>query len=318
MSSATRVTLRWAEAADQPALLALFERAFGASMAPELWAWKYPEGAKQSLLAEQNGVVVAHYGGQPRAMQGVGQALNCLQISDIMVDPKARGVLTRHGVFAQIAEHFTDQATRPNGPYDFVYGFPAPRASKLGETLGLYAPLDQLVQLSWPTTEPTRTARSVQPLPVGELAALSDDLWAHQQALAQTCLLTVRDQTWIEKRYVRHPLHDYSALVVRSRWRRRPEAALVYRVHEDAVEIMDILGKPSAYAALVSGVCQQAACLKKATAFAWVTPAVEPFLPAAAQRETLLPVNIAGPDKVAWQARFQGCGFMTAGDTDYR
>lgn len=321
MSSGNPARLRWATPDDHPALLALFERAFGGHIEQALWAWKYPPGSQQSLLAEQNGVLVAHYGGMPRRMVGQGKSLNCLQISDIMVDPQARGVLTRNGVFAQIANAYTDTLTVPDGQYDFVYGFPSPRASKLGEMLGMYAPLDTLLQLSWPS-QPTRPPgaawRCSKPLALPALAKAGDALWARQQALSDSLLITVRDQAWLEQRYVQHPTHEYQALAKQCFWQRSPSAALVYRTHADALEIIDFVGQPSAYKGLVQDLCHQAAHMEKSSVFVWLTSVVEPWLPPAQQRETLLPVNIAGSNKAQWQACFQGQCWLTAGDTDYR
>lgn len=321
MSSDTPMGLRWATPEDHPALLALFERAFGGCIERDLWAWKYPAGTQQSLLAEKDGLVVAHYGGLPRRMMGRGKPLNCLQISDIMVDPKARGVLTRNGVFAQISNEFTNTLTAPAGQHDFVYGFPSPRASKLGEMLGMYAPLDTLLQLSWPS-RPSRPSgpawRRSKPLPLSALAKAGDALWDRQKELGESFLITVRDKAWLEQRYVQHPGHEYRALAQQPFWQRTPSAALIYRAHAHALEIIDMVGQPSAYQRLVQDLCYHAAQMDKASVFAWVTTATEPWLPSAQERETLLPVNIAGTNKAHWQACFQGRSWLTAGDTDYR
>lgn len=321
MSGATDVSLRWATPTDHAALLALFERAFGAQMPAPLWAWKYPTGSQQSLLAEQENGVVAHYGGVPRRMVGMGHTLHCLQISDIMVDPKARGVLTRNGVFSQIANAFTDALAAPNGPYAFVYGFPAPRASRLGEMLGMYAPLDTLLQLTWPAQRSTSCGgvqRRCVSLPLAELCKVGDTLWAKQQPLSEQLLMTIRDQQWLESRYLRHPLHTYGALVYRSKWRRKPVAGVVYRAHADALEVVDLLGSPEGYKPLVEALCHQAATLNIASVFGWATPAVAEQLPSPIERKRVLPVNMAGGEKARWQACFQDNSWLTAGDTDYR
>src|SRR5690554_5947350 len=90
--------LRWAGLEDTPALQDLFRRAFGADTAEAEWRWKYASGDGFSLMAEHGGRAMAHYGGQSRGMHGLGTECKAIQVSDIMVDPAARGTLGRNGL----------------------------------------------------------------------------------------------------------------------------------------------------------------------------------------------------------------------------
>ena len=308
--------LEWASPAHHGSLLALFRRAFGAEMPAAEWHWNYPPASGLSLLARREGAAVAHYGGQPRRLLAFGRPLTAVQISDIMVDPAERGALGRGGLFAHIATTFTEQVTPPQGPHAFVFGFPSPRATRLGELLGLYARLDTLQEATWPARRGRPAGRA---LTLHELAARADPLWQRQsEALAATHLLGVRDRRWVESRYRSHPSGAYRGWALFSRFRRRCLAAAVYREHAGALELIDLLGDPAGYPRLVASLRCQAARLGKGELMAWATPAALASLAPSDRVSTLLQVNIAGPDCQAQAKRFQQRCWMTAGDTDYR
>lgn len=311
--------LQWASENDHPALLALFQRAFDASMPASEWAWKYPAAGGLSLVALRGGQAVAHYGGQPRRMLAMGELLTAVQVSDIMVDPNERGALGRGGLFARIATAFTEQVTQPVGAHAFVFGFPSPRATRLGELLGIYGRLDRLEQLTWPARPGQSTHRSIGESEIEALVPLGEALWPLQRrALADKHLMGIRDDNWLAERYASHPLTPYRALVYHSRWRRRPLAAAVFREHADHLELLDLLGAPRHYGELVAALCGEAARLGHQTLLAWLTPGAQAGLPAPRTREPLLHVNLAGPGHKALCSRFHSRCWMTAGDTDYR
>ena len=308
--------MQWATPSDQPALLRLFEQVFGAQMPTAEWAWKYPAIGGLSLLARRDTDVVAHYGGQPRRLLGLGAPLSAVQVSDIMVDASGRGALARRGLFAHIASAFTEAVTLPRGEHAFVFGFPSPRASRLGELLGLYARMDQLHCASWEAREERPSGRA---LSLAVLHRQADALWQQQAAaLAAAHLLGVRDGAWVSRRYLSHPSGAYRAWSLGSRWWRRTQAVAVYREHADALELLDLLGAPTGYPALIEALRALAGRRGKARLFTWATNAVLLGLPPSAEKTPLLTVNLAGPRCHAQAACFGQRCWMMAGDTDYR
>ncbi|MBK5937912.1 GNAT family N-acetyltransferase [Halochromatium roseum] len=314
---AARWTLRWASTADTPALLALFQRAFGGEMSAEEWQWKYPEPSTHSLLAERAAQALAHYGGQSRRLLGLGEPLSALQVSDIMVDPRERAAaLGRNGLFVRIASTFTEAVTHPQGPHAFVYGFPSPRATRLGELLGLYARMDQLYQANWPASPARPLGHALR---LTALRTQADRLWqAQAAALGAGHLIGVRDAAWVSQRYGRHPSGAYLAWGVGPCWRQRCAAVAVYRAHADALELLDLLGAPEQYPALIEALRTRAGQLGKGQLFTWATQSVLAQLPASTDNRPLLAVNLAGPQHNQQAARFAQRCWMLAGDTDYR
>lgn len=307
---------KWATGEDREALLALFQRAFGASMSIDEWAWKYPERSGLSMVAMRHQRAVAHYGGQPRCMLAMGEPLTGVQISDIMVDPNERGALGRQGLFPRIARAFTEQVTVPEGPHAFVFGFPSPRATRLGELLGLYARMDRLDQASWSLAAGKPAG---QALSMSALLPLADALWQQQKTrLADRYLISVRDRQWIEGRYASHPSGAYRAWGLFSRWRRRCKAVAIFREHPDTLELLDLLGEPNNHPPLILALRRLATSLKKTQLMAWATPAVLEGLPPADMISPLLQVNIAGPHCHDQAYHYRQRCWMTAGDTDYR
>lgn len=310
-------SLRWATNADTSNLLALFRRSFDAEMSVEEWRWKYPEPKTHSLLAERAGQTLAHYGGQTRKMVGLGKPLQAMHISDNMVDPRARGpALSRNGLFASIASTFIEAVMPPRGPHAFSFGFPSPRATRLGELLGLYARMDQVYQGNWtPLVEKPRG----HPLGLKTLRDQANRLWqAQATALGAEHLLGIRNTEWVEHRYCRHPSGDYQAWAVRDCWRRRCSAAAVYRAHDAALELIDLLGDPNRYPDLIRALRARAGQLGKTRLFTLATESVLAKLPNVINRTPVLAVNVSRTGSFQQVNDFTRRCWLLAGDTDYR
>lgn len=309
--------LRWATAADTPGLLALFQRAFGHAMTAAEWHWKYAPPGGRSLVAVRGAQVVGHYGGQSRRLLGLGEPLRAVQAGDSMVAASERGALGRNGLFAQLARTFAADVSAPADGHAFVFGFPSPRATRLGETLRIYHPVDRLEQVIWPAQDDA-VRGPVAACSLAALMALGERLWAQQaRALGARHLLGVRDGPWIGQRYLTRPGEPYGALLYRARWRRRL-GALVYRTHPDVLEAVDLLGAPQTYPLLVQALRARARAQGLQGVVAWLTPAAQTGLPAPARCESALRVNMAGPRAAAAAARYHGRCWMMGGDTDYR
>ncbi|MBB4287817.1 GNAT family N-acetyltransferase [Roseospira goensis] len=309
----------WTSPADEAGLMALFRDAFGADMDPRLWAWKYYTPGNGGMVARRGGAMVAHYGGQARRLEVAGAPLTAMWIGDSMVHPRERGRLRRDNAFGRLGRTFIEAVTVPAGPHAFVYGFPSPRAARLGQLLGLYARVDRLDVLVWSGPGRTPGRRRVRPMTLDGLVAAGDDLWRRQRAgLPRDVAVTVRDGAFLAARYAAHPLHRYEVLVRCEGWRRRPMAAAVIRAQAEAVELLDLLGDVGAYPLLVDAVRDLAVARGLPAVFAWATPSLAAVLPAPERREMVHEVNIAGPDLAANTARLADRCWMGGGDSDDR
>ncbi len=129
----------------------LFERVFKRPMTDEEWQWKYGQGRGQGIgLEDAQGRMVAFYGGLTRPVLLAGRPRQASQICDVMVAGDGHDSLVRHGALHQVAATFLEQQMGWARPHAVGFGFPTERALKVGERLGLYQRVDELVQLSWP------------------------------------------------------------------------------------------------------------------------------------------------------------------------
>ena len=123
---------RAASPADRPALLRLFEAAFGSPADPETWAWKYDRNPhpSTSVVALHDGEVVGHFGGVGTRYRGAGGDLAGVAAADVMTHPSRRR-LGRPSLFVDLGLEFFRTAAAAGAP--FVFGFPNERHRRTGE-----------------------------------------------------------------------------------------------------------------------------------------------------------------------------------------
>ena len=232
-----------AYAADDAQVRGLFEQVFGHSMSQAQWRWKYADTPlRGTLLRKQDGEAVAFFGGMSRRFMCQGREYLGVQNGDVMVRPDQRAVFSRRGALYQVAAHFFGHHVGPQADYAFAFGFPSLRHFELGTKLGLYELAGRLLELRW---QPRPASRHwgwrwdrVEHLPSAEI----DGLWQQMQASWPSMFLPVRDSARWNYRYLQRPEIQYTLLLVRSRWTRRPLAALALRQHGEHVEWLDYVG----------------------------------------------------------------------------
>ncbi|MFM2006595.1 MAG: hypothetical protein RLZZ09_2250, partial [Pseudomonadota bacterium] len=192
---------------DQPACLDLFEKVFNEKASKSLWQWKYANGRGRSIIAIRGDHVIAHYGGVSRRVYRNGQIEKAIQITDVMVDPAERAVMTRSGAFLQMARASQEYFLGYEAEHDFGFGFPNQRHMLLAHRLGLYDEVERLVEMEWsgqPTALSSLTRaelidpRSIDPRRV-------DDLWHRMRAGLGDRILVVRDAGYWFYRYSENP-----------------------------------------------------------------------------------------------------------------
>lgn len=298
----------------------LFLKSFGHGIGPELWRWKYGGGRGRAIGAERDGQAVAHYGGTARKVLFFGEESWALQICDVMVDPAERAVMTKRGVFFQVASAFLDAYFGYDSDYRLAYGFPSYRHLRLAQKMGLYEEVDRIVELRWPAGGRARIHATASLLETrAERDRLIPQLWQSMRRDLKDAIAVVRDAEYIEYRYVARPERVYDFLLVRSRWSTRPLGLAVLYRDGPVCKLMDMVGPLAAIPELVAQARRQASAWGCEVLMAW---AAESQLPRAdwgdAARvltDVCIPANIwsEGPDPERLRSRW----WAMMGDTEF-
>jgi hypothetical protein len=301
-------------------LLDLFRAAFGHEMAPELWRWKYQGLDTLGTLVRCEGRLVAFYGGMPRAIHLFGFPATVVQIGDVMVHPKQRGILTRKGPFFQAAANFLEHFVGQGKAFPIAFGFPSERAYRLAAHLGLYERAGELMRVSWPALE-ARPSYSVRIRPLShDKAAAVDRLWREMAETLQDQVVGVRDWRYVHRRYLQHPTLTYQPYLISSRLTGSPLGIIVIRVMDDIIELLDIIAPPKHASTLVHCLRRLAWSLGKPQAYAWITSQNAHLL--AGESGEITPTGIIIPHN-RWTpgipaSELLNRWWLMGGDTDFR
>lgn len=237
------INIRSSTEHDEEGIRILFKTCFGKELSHDEWLWKYKHSylGSSSVVAEDNGNIVAHYGGFRMQFYFSGKTLNAYQGCDVMTHPKYRARLfTKRGIVVKIAEAFYEA-----NPMEFIFGFPSERHGKLMQ-----------LQLGW---EPYKFI-SVLTKEVGDSAAikninyrpgweffkseLMDTLWS-------TCrdkysLTIVKDSKYIMWRFRDNPSKKYEILTFYSGFlRRKLNAIAIFFIQNDELFLCDLFSLKS-------------------------------------------------------------------------
>lgn len=123
------LTLRDVLTGDRAAVLALHSHVFGPDVDARWFAWKYgqapTQGQGQAVGAWHGSELIAFCGGVPRTLWQHSRSQHGLQLSDVMVHPGWRGILTRHGPFFHVSQRFYTSRLGPtlSRPFQLAFGF---------------------------------------------------------------------------------------------------------------------------------------------------------------------------------------------------
>ena len=257
---------------------ALFARVFGHEMSAEHWQWKYARGHGQAVALVEDGELVAHYGGLTRELRVFGRAQLGCQVCDVIVAPQARRSLARRGPLYRVAATFLETQIGWGLPHAVGFGFPSSRHHEAADRMKLYAAVDRVVQLAWPA----QASAAAQALPVRAVSTFegpsgrrwrrtADRLWQGMAADLGDVVLGVRDSRWLQWRFIERPGVQYQVLLVCSRWLRRPLGLVVLRARDDALELMDWVGRPRHWSALLAVARGRAAAAGLPVLRCWIT-----------------------------------------------
>ena len=320
---------------EMPEIRALFTQVFGHSMSDALWRWKYDAGRGIATgTRDEQGRLLAHYGGTARALQVNGVAVSAVQLGDVMVAAQARGILSRRGPFATAATAFLQHHIGSPGAYVLGFGFPNQRHTRLGEKLGLYNALGNVQELSW-TCEKTRTSLffgvDCHSTPLDWSDARTDNLlnglWRALSQDARGFVIPRRDAPWWRHRFANHPEGPYRCWWVHGRWSRRLLGAIALKPGGQRGanwEILDLLGPTKHWHAMLCAarlLAQQGAADRLT---GWFSDAVADIV-RSQDVGSIAASQVACPHCVTRQRSSEWADVVTAqpwwltgGDTDFR
>lgn len=209
--------------ADIPQACQLFSKVFGQSTSPEYWVWKYQQGPRLAglnlIMRNPEGQLIGHVGASVFAGKTQGRSLPMAQLSDVMVDPAARGSFDSQGVYAQLMRGM-QQALQMQFPGVFSYGFVGIRPYRLGSRMGLYKSQHECRAGILPAEQPKGWRDwfcSAQPINWSEAIEhkLFERVWQSSAPRIERPTL-VRSSDYMWWRYSQHPKHTYQLWVIRS------------------------------------------------------------------------------------------------------
>ncbi|WP_206696897.1 ABC transporter ATP-binding protein [Marinomonas algicola] len=282
----------------QQQLFSLFERCFGHAVSAPLWRWKYQHTVSPGVAVLEQERLVAFNGGMPRLGLLFGKSSHFVQMGDIMVDPKTRGVLTKKGPFYVAVQAYLENNIGEGKTYSHGFGFPNQRAYLVGKKQGLYHDIDTVLEPHWPMVyQPTDSSLMddsglLSPKPEVVLEPLVwsldprenvktnyqiDQLWLKMSASVSHVAIGNRDSQWLQYRYGCKPGNDYTLYWVRSSEEvgdvslstpdahaNEPNEAtlfglIVVKLHPDqGVELLDFVAEPH-HAQLIIAAAQRLA-----------------------------------------------------------
>lgn len=312
-----------------PAMRALFERTFGVAMSETAWTWKYGAGRGHAVGLWKGDTLLAHYGAMSRRVRIDGRTELACQIGDVMVSAQANAGLAREGALHQVSATLLEAQIGWGRPHLLGFGFPNARAMKVAARLGLYAPVDAVVELRWSALNEAEDWREkLWRQRTIELDRLRDDeadaralgrAWERMAKALPRSLLPERDLAWLRYRYAQRPEVAYRVRLCESRIGRCPAGAYVLRDHGAFMELIDLIGPPSDWHRLLRAARRDAGQKPLHT---WVSASHRTLLERAAPGAVEQPINVivptcahtSGPTAEALRDRW----FLMAGDTDAR
>ncbi|MFK5986535.1 MAG: GNAT family N-acetyltransferase [Pseudomonadota bacterium] len=220
----------------------LFFQSFNHTMEKNVWQWKYQLSPAHSLGFWRGHNLQGHYGGFPRKIMFFGQEKKALQVGDTMTAPGVRGVLTKNGVFKQLAHSFLQRYIGFDAPYLLGFGFPTTRVMKLAVKLGLYFDAGKFTRLalSVPQTTQASWLYKIRPVSISDSKAV-DQLWHRMAKQTSDFIIGVRDWQHINYRYLTSPLHEYHVLKLNHRLTKQLIAVVVLRTQDNECLIIDFV-----------------------------------------------------------------------------
>ncbi len=296
----------------------LFQQVFKVDMSLQHWHWKYANGGGLGMVVrDDQDQIAAYYGGVERRIMDRGTPALTLQCCDTMVATNQRGSLTKKGPYFLAATSFLDTYIGYNRPYLFGFGFPNKRVMRLGEHLGVQADIGSVVQIEWEPANQDQLAGESFDGDNPEHCGLIDRFWQDMSRSMAHKILTIRDQAYIQYRYLHNPTREYQLTVVTQH--DEHIGLLVTRTENDRLLLLDVVGSPSHFLSMVLYCRDLARKMDLNGIFGWVTEAdIDLF---ANEEMTVTDIGVRIPTSVCTDGpsadELTNKWYLTAGDTDF-
>jgi SAM-dependent methyltransferase len=320
---APRWRLTEVTAAEQDTVRGLFYNVFEHELSREMWHWKYGDGRGMAIAAWQGAYMVAHYGGILREISYFGVPKTAVQIADVMVASKERGMLTRQGAYFLTGATFPETYAGYASPVLLGFGFPTARAIRTAEKLGLYSDVGKIVEMHWDVLN-TRPAlktriRHLQPVEIARDQVIIDQLWAEMQQDFPDAMMGVKNWEFVQHRYYQHPHKHYELLLVFSRFTGKALGIAVILRDGALCKLMDVIAPRRNLSLLLTQVRRMAGRWGMESVKAWIT---ENYAPVFTHCEgTAHPTDVRIPHCVCYVGpeteTVRGHWWLMWGDTDF-
>lgn len=199
---------------DEESICRLFRRTFGREKRLDEWRWQFlGQGIEPHVMLarDDDGEVVAHFGGVPRRVRIGDRDATFTVAVDSMVAPEHRAGLKRRGLFAAVVARWVEQFCE-RGPVEVGYGLANQEALRIGGRLLGYTPLAGATllarRLDREAAEEDRDVEQSDAPPADH-----DALW--ERCLSRHEVAACRDARFMDWRYRACPDGGYSFLLVR-------------------------------------------------------------------------------------------------------
>ena len=307
----------------------LFERVFAKPLSPALWTWKYADGRGYSLgLYKRGQGLLGHYGSTIRTLLIRGKSRKGLQICDVMVDVRARGVFSLNGPFARLTAKFIDSYIANSPSKTIGFGFPSDRHLRLGSLLQHYTPVASMMEVSFNRSQ-------CQIISGSPWIALKVDwanditrteierLWLLMAADLAGSNVAERSYDWWRHRYANHPSGVYQAFWLKTRLNDQIMGVFVLSINAQfsSSELLDWIASTDVTLELVATAVQTAVGLNAGTVKLWCSEPVATHISdlidhrdqvCSASVTTATLTSLSGKEEIL------GNWWLTGGDTDFR
>lgn len=241
------------KASDSTQFLELHQCVFEKSLSMAWMQWKYLNRNSPSLgLWNTKGELVAHCGGLARQLHLKDTLQAGLQICDVMVHPKWRGILSRRGPFFWISKLFYEQQIGVQRPYQLGYGFPSFRHLQLAQKLQLLSDAGPVWELSWQAAPKAANRHPWywQAIQLEEGSTLWQDYlqhaWSIMQTASKSLFLGDRSISELNWRYRQHPSHRHFYTALKHPWSLSVKGVAIWRrTDSGSILWLDWIGAPS-------------------------------------------------------------------------
>ncbi len=278
---------------DESAIVDLHTLVFGPQVDAAWLRWKYGQephqGLGQAVGAWHGETLVAFCGGVPRTLNLHGKVWRGLQLTDVMVHPQWRGILTRKGPFYHASSRFYQSRIGEASchPFQLAFGFGSRIHVRLAVTIRLGWDGGQMQMLHW---KPTAVDKRAVPLTWCWQEILpQDDLfdthintaWDIMKREASGVTIGHRDAAYLRWRYVDRPpavgaglQERYRYFVLRRPWSRRASGVAVMDLRSASAHWLDWIGSTAQMPLAIHAVRCQAAQSGANEVTAWASPLI--------------------------------------------